>query len=93
MTSHQPPDSGAVMVSAGQVNTLLTALYEASGHNRNRVEFCIDCPDQSCATCQWRLKLADTYDQTATELILAAEAAATRQRTAGHAAADPEAGQ
>jgi len=101
MTSDRPPGP-AVIVPAGQVKTLIAALDEAAGYKRDRAAACADCADQSCATCQWRLQAADAYDQTAAEIIRAADASATRQRAPGHAApasggphpaADPEAGQ
>jgi hypothetical protein len=97
-----PPGQDAVLVSAGQVKTLLAALDDAAEYKRDRAETCADCADQSCTTCQWRLQAAEAYDQLADRMIHAAEASAARQRAAGHAAspsagphaaADPEAGQ
>jgi hypothetical protein len=97
-----PPGQDAVIVSAGQVKTLLAALDDAAEYKRDRAETCADCTDQSCTTCQWRLQAADAYDQMADRMIHAAEASATRHRASGHAAppgagphagADPEAGQ
>ena len=93
MTSCQPPGPGTVTIPAGQVKILLAALDEAADYKRDRAATCTDCGDQSCATCQWRLKAADAYDQLATQLTQAAEASATRQHASGHAATDPEAGQ
>lgn len=102
MTSSEPPGPGAVTVSADQASTLLAALYVAAGYHHDRAELCTDCADQSCATCQWRLQAAGTYDQLAAQIIQAAEASATPQQAPGHpaaasggphAAADPEAGQ
>jgi hypothetical protein len=100
MTSNQPHGPGAVTVPAGQVKTLLAALDDAAEYKRDRVATCADCTDQLCTTCQWRLAAADAYDQTAAQLIQAAEA--TQQHAPGHAApngcephtdADREAGQ
>ena len=54
MTSHQPPDPGAVMVSADQVKLLLAALDDAAEYKRDRAATCADCADQPCTTCQWR---------------------------------------
>ena len=93
MTRHQPPGPGAVIVSAVQVKTLLAALDEAADYKRDRAATCTDCADQTCATCQWRLQAADTYDQTAAQLTQAAEASTTRLHASGPAATDPEAGQ
>jgi ferredoxin len=97
-----PFGQDAVLVSAGQVKTLLAALDDAAEYKRDRAETCADCAGQSCTTCQWRLQAAEAYDQMADRLIHAAEASATRHRASGHAAppgtgphaaADKEAGQ
>jgi len=93
MTSRQPPDPGAVMVSADQVKTLLAALDDGAEYKRDRAATCADCADQPCTACQWRLQTADAYDHLATLLTRATEASGTRQHTPGHAAADREAGQ
>ena len=93
MTSHQPPEPGAVTVSAGQVKLLLAALDDAAEYKRDRAATCADCSEQPCTTCQWRLHAADAYDHLADQMILATEASATRPHASGHAAADPEAEQ
>ena len=82
----QPPGPPAVIVSAGQVKTLLAALDEAAEYKRDRAETYADCADQSCATCQWRLQAADAYDQLAGQMTQAAEASTTRHRDPDHAA-------
>ena len=89
MTSHQPPDPGAVIVSADQVKLLLAALDDAAEYKRDRAATCADCTEQPCTTCQWRLHAADAYDQLAAQMIQAAEASATRQRASGHAGRRP----
>jgi hypothetical protein len=98
----EPSGPPAVIVSAGEVKTLLAALDEAAEYKRDRAETCADCADQSCTTCQWRLQAADAYDQMAGQITQAAEASATLQRAPDHAApssagpqaaADKEAGQ
>ena len=93
MTSHQPPDPGAVIVSAGQVKLLLAALDDAAEYKRDRAATCADCTDQPCTTCQWRLNAADAYDHLAAQMIQATDTSATPQRAPGHPAAEPEAGQ
>jgi len=93
MTSRQPADPGAVMVSAGQVKLLLAALDDAAEYKRDRAATCGDCGEQPCTTCQWRLHAADAYDHLAGQMIQATDTSATRQRASGYAAADPEAGQ
>ena len=101
-TASRPPGSAAVIVLADQGKTLLAALDDAAEYKRDRAETCADCADQSCPTCQWRLKTADAYDQVAAQMIHATEASADQQRAPGHAeppsagphaAADKEAGQ
>ena len=97
-----PPGQDAVVVSAGEVTTLLAALDDAAEYKRDRAETCADCTGQSCTTCQRRLQAADAYDQMAGRMIHAAEASAARQHAPGHpappsagphAAAGKEAGQ
>jgi len=101
-TAPRPPGQPAVIIPAGQVTTLLTALDDAAEYKRDQAEACSDCAGQSCTTCQWRLQTAGAYDQMAGQMAQAAEASAIRQRVPGHAApeaggphpaADPEAGQ
>jgi hypothetical protein len=97
-----PPGPDAVIVSAGEVKTLLAALDDAAEYKRDRAETCADCAGQSCTTCQWRLQAVDAYDQMAGQMIHTAEASAARQHAPGHpappstgphTAADKEAGQ
>jgi hypothetical protein len=80
------PQSPAVIVPAGDAKTLLAALDDAAEYKRDRAGTCADCTDQSCATCQWRLQAADTYDQLADHMVQAAESSAARQRAPDHAA-------
>ena len=79
----QPP---GVVVSTGQVKTLLAALDEAAEYKQDRAETCADCADQSCSTCQWRLQAADAYDRLAGQVSRAAEASTAQQRAPHHAA-------
>jgi hypothetical protein len=51
-----PASPDAVLVPAGQIKTLLAALDIAADDNRDRAELCADCADQSCPTCEWRLR-------------------------------------
>jgi hypothetical protein len=97
-----PDGQDAVIVSAGEVKTLLAALDDAAEYKRDRAGTCADCADQSCTTCQWRLHAARDYDQIAAQMLQAAEASAAAQpgpghpgpaRSQPHAAADREAGQ
>jgi hypothetical protein len=81
-----PPPGPSVVVSVGEVKTLLAALDDAAEYKRDQAETCADCTDQSCTTCRWRLQAAGAYDQMAEPIIQAAEASAVRQPTPDHAA-------
>jgi hypothetical protein len=100
-----PDGQDAVIVSAGEVKTLLAALDDAAEYKRDRAQTCADCADQSCTTCQWRLQAVRDYDQMAAQMLQAAEvshAARSYQPEPGspadpacqpHPAAGKEAGQ
>ena len=77
----EPVGHDAVIVTAGQVKTLLTALDIAADYKRDRAETCADCTGQSCLTCRSRLQDAQAYDHLAAQLIQAAEAARTSSST------------
>ena len=101
MTAGQQPGPATITVSAGQVNIVLTALYIAAGYQLDRAEICTDCLDQSCTTCQWRLKSAGAYDKAAAQIIQAAQTSTAKCVTSDaapasdgrHPAAEREAGQ
>ena len=93
-----PPDPAthnAVPVPIGEVKTLLSALDIAADYNRDRAELCADCADQSCPTCEWRLREAQAYDRLYAQLLQQADASATASHPepAAQPAADREAGQ
>jgi hypothetical protein len=90
-----PPTPGTIPVPLGEVKNLLCALDIAADHNRDRAELCADCADQSCPTCESRLREAHSYDRLYTELTQQADAAATpsRPELAAQPATDREAGQ
>ncbi|MGO9195379.1 MAG: hypothetical protein ACLP8X_43995 [Streptosporangiaceae bacterium] len=71
-----PTSQDAVLIPAGEVKTLLSALYIAADHKRDHAELCADCADQSCLTCESRLRDAQAYDHLHAQLIQAAEASA-----------------
>ena len=78
-----PPEPGghsAVIVTFGEVKTLLAALDIAADYKRDRAETCTDCTSQSCLSCQSRLRDAQAYDHPAAQLIQAAQAARTSSR-------------
>ena len=82
-TINQPPPEPAspapdtVPVPVGEVKNLLVALDIAADHNRNRAELCADCADQSCPTCELRLREAQAHDRLYAQLTQQADASAT----------------
>ena len=53
----------------GEVKTLISALIIAADYKRDRAELCADCADQSCPTCEWRLRDAQAYDRAHVQLL------------------------
>ena len=85
----EPASQDAVLVSPGEVKTVLAALDIAADYKRDRAELCADCTGQTCLTCESRLQDAQAYDRLSAQLIQAAEASATA--TASHPEAAPTA--
>ena len=79
----------------------MTSLGLAAEWKRDRAEMCAACPDQSCFSCELRLREAGTYDQLAIQLLHDEQATrAARRQAEPHAppsepglTADKEAGQ
>jgi hypothetical protein len=98
-TINQPPPEPAspdtVPVPVGEVKNLLIALDTAADYNRDRAELCADCADQSCPTCESRLREAQAYDRLYAQLDQQADtsAAASHPEPATQPGADREAGQ
>ena len=96
---NQPPPEPAspdtVPVPVGEVKNLLIALDTAADYNRDRAELCADCADQSCPTCESRLREAHAYDRLYAQLDQQADASATARHPEIDAqpTADREAGQ
>ena len=92
-----PATQNTVPVPVGEVKNLLVALDIAADYNRDRAELCADCADQSCSTCELRLREAQAYDRLYTQLTQQADATATATHPEPAAqpqpAADREAGQ
>ena len=97
-------DREALILTGTDVGTVFAALDIAADYKRDRAAACADCADQTCPTCQSRLRDAQAYDRLAGQIIHAAEASAAAARQLGpdraqpasgqrQAAADPEAGQ
>ena len=70
-----PSRHDAVTLTRADASTVVAALDIAADYKRDRVEMCADCPDQSCPTCQTRLRDARAYDEMADRMLRAAEAA------------------
>jgi hypothetical protein len=99
------PDADAVILTDAEVSTVVAALDIAADYKRDHVAACATCADQSCPTCQSRLRDAQVFDQMATKMLQTAEAARTANSgqpepgspvtpsTRPHPAADKEAGQ
>jgi hypothetical protein len=91
----EPASPDTVLMAAGEVKTVLVAPDIAADYQRDRAELCADCPDQSCPTCESRLRDAGAYDRLSAQLNQAAEpwSAATASHRGPGFAADREAGQ
>jgi hypothetical protein len=103
LAAHSDPSSQTarydVVLTDRDIKTVMIALDIAADHARDRVELCADCPDQSCPTCQVRLRDAHAYDCLAAQIDQAADASAARSdhpepgsRTLSPRQADPAAG-
>ena len=99
-----PEADDAVILTDAEVSTVVAALDIAADYKRDRAAACADCADQTCPTCQSRLRDAGAYDQMATQMLHTAKVARTAnsaQPEPGslppprqpHPAADREAGQ
>ena len=72
-----PEADDAVVLTHAEVSTAFAALQIAADDQRDRAEICADCADQSCLTCQSRLRNARAYEQMAGQLLQTAQAART----------------
>lgn len=74
----QRPDAepdDAIILSDAEVSTVVTALGTAADYQRDRSASCTRCSNQSCPTCQSRLRDAQTYQQMAAQMLHTAEIA------------------
>ena len=107
MPSSQPAHPGpggptaqdGVVLADGDVSTVVIALDIAADYLRDRAELCADCADQSCPTCESRLRDAQAYDRVAAQIDQAADARAAQRdqpepgsRTRSPRQADPASG-
>jgi hypothetical protein len=72
-------DQDAVVLTGADARTVVAALDLAADYKRDRAETCADCTDQSCLTCQFRLREAQSYDRMAAQLLRAPHAAKASQ--------------
>ena len=102
--SANPEPSGqaghdAVTLADRDVSTVMVALDIAADYMRDRAELCADCANQSCPTCEARLRDAQAYDRIAAQIDQAPDARVAQRdqpepcsRTLSSRQADPEAG-
>jgi hypothetical protein len=93
----------AVVFTGTDATAAFAALDIAADYKRDRAAACAGCADQTCLTCQSRLRDAQAYDRLADQILHAAAASAAAQEpgpdraqpSSGQpqAAADPEARQ
>ncbi len=100
-----PDADDAVILTGTEASTVVAALDIAADYKHDRAAACADCTDQTCPTCQSRLRDAKAYDQMAAQMLQTAAVARTAnsaQPEPGgppvsprqpHPAADKEAGQ
>jgi hypothetical protein len=88
-----------IVLADGDVSTVVVALDTAADYLRDRAELCADCADQSCPTCESRLRDAQAYDRVAAQIDQAADARAAQRdqpepggRTLPPRQADPASG-
>jgi hypothetical protein len=72
-----PNADDAVILTGAEVSRVVGALDIAADYKWDRAAACTDCADQTCLTCQSRLRDAQAYDQLATQMLHTAEAART----------------
>ena len=68
-----PEADDAVILTDAEVSTVVAALDIAADYKRDRAAACADCADQSCLTCQSRLREAGAYDQMAAQMLHTAQ--------------------
>ena len=52
----EPPDPDSLVLAGADLSTAFAALDLAAEYKRDLVETCPDCADQSCDTCQYRVR-------------------------------------
>jgi hypothetical protein len=89
--AHPPSRAGqdAVILTSADVSTIFAALDIAADYKRDRAGACADCADQTCLTCQSRLRDAQAYDRVAAQILQPAEPSAAAAGQPGPDRADP----
>jgi hypothetical protein len=80
-----PDADDAVILTGAEVRTVVTALDIAADQKHDCAAACAGCADQTCLTCQSRLRDARAYDQMAAQMLQTAAVA----RTANSAQPEP----
>ena len=100
-----PEADDAVILSDAEVSAIAAALDIAADYKLGQTTTCADCADQTCLTCQSRLRDAQAYGQMAVQMLQTAEATRTANSyqpepgspadpaSRPHLVADKEAGQ
>ncbi len=83
------PDTDAVVLTGGDISTVLAALDLAAEYKRDLAETCADCADRSCPSCQFRLKHAQGYDRLASRIYDGPEPGDRAQPEPDHLGASP----
>jgi hypothetical protein len=79
----QPPirtGPDPVVLTSADVSTIFAALDIAADYKPGRAAACADCADQTCLTCQSRLRDAQAHDRLADQILHGTEASAAAQR-------------
>jgi hypothetical protein len=85
----EPSGRDPVILPASDRKTMLIALGIAADDMRDRAEMCTDCPDQSCPSCQSRLRDAQACDQLSDRIYHAPEATPAYQASPVRSARQP----
>jgi len=83
------PDTDAVVLTGGDISTVLAALDLAAEYKRDLAGTCADCSDRSCPSCQYRLKHAQGYDRLASQIYNGTEPAGQSRSEPDHPGASP----
>lgn len=83
--NREPPGPDSLVLVGNDLSAAFAALDMAAEYKRDLIETCPDCADQSCETCQTRVRNAEAFDRLA-DRILRRQLAA---RPADHSPPEP----